>query len=719
MSRAATDRREFLKTSVAAGAGLVIGFYLPAGPLDALAAAAAGATFVPNAFLRIGSDESVTIIVSKSEMGQGVYTSLPMILADELEADWTKVGFEPAPVAPVYNHTAFGIQMTGGSTSVISSWAQLHHAGAMARTMLIAAAADTWKVSPADCRAENGWVVHPGSKRRLSYGRLAEKASRMAAPAEVKLKDTKDFRLIGKPTRRLDTPEKTNGKGIFGIDVRLPGMLTAVVARSPVFGGKLKSFNADKAKAVPGVRYVVEIGTGVAVVADGFWPAKQGRDALEFSWDEGPMARFSSESQREQYARLADQPGTLARKQGDAAAALAAAATKLEAVYEVPYLAHAMMEPLNCVADVRADHCEVWTGTQFQTLDRNAAAEVAGLKPEQVSLHTTLLGGGFGRRAVPGNHFVREAVETSRKVGAPVKVIWTREDDMAGGYYRPAYYHKLAGGLDAQGNPLAWAHTIVGQSIMAGTPFAAMIKNGVDETSVEGAADMTYAIPAISVELHSPKIGVPVLWWRSVGHSHNAFVVESFVDELAHAAGKDPFQVRRALLDKDPRRKAVLETVAEKAGWGKPLPAGKGRGIAVHHSFGSYVAQVAEVAVAKDGSLRVERVVCAIDCGQIVNPDTIRAQMEGAIIFALSAVLYGAITLRNGRVQQGNFDDYAVVRCHEAPAIEVHIVPGGPQGGVGEPGVPPLAPAVANAIFAATGKRLRRLPIRPEDLRQG
>ncbi len=430
------------------------------------------------------------------------------------------------------------------------------------------------------------------------------------------------------------------------------------------------------------------------------------------------MANFDSESLRKQYIELADQPGLAARKQGDAAAALKSAAIKLDAVYEVPYLAHAPMEPLNCVADVRADHCSVWTGTQFQSPDRDAAAQVAGLKPEQVEIHTTFLGGGFGRRAVPGSHFVREAVQISKKANAPVKVIWTREDDMAGGYYRPAYYHKVSGGLDANGKPVAWAQTMVGQSIMSGTPFSMMVKDGVDPTVVEGAADMIYDIPAISVEVHSPKIDVPVLWFRSVGHSHNAFVVECFIDELAHAAKKDPYEFRRALLTSDPRRIAVLEEVAKRSNWGSPMPAGKGRGIASHHSFGTYVAHVAEVAVAKDGAIKVERVVCAIDCGQIINPDTIKAQLEGATSFALSAALYGAITFKNGRVQQGNFDDYPLVRLNEAPAIEVYIVEGkGPQGGVGEPGVPTVAPALFNAVFAATGKRVRRLPVRTEDLK--
>ena len=541
----------------------------------------------------------------------------------------------------------------------------------------------------------------------------------MTPPQNVALKNPKDFKLIGKPTKRLDTPEKVNGKAIFGLDVNLPGMLTALVERPPVFGGKVKSFNADKAKATPGVRHVVEIDRGVAVVADGFWPAKLGREALEIVWDEGPLAELDSRTQREQYAELAKQPGAVARKEGNAATAIDQAAKKLEAVYELPYLAHATMEPLNCVADVRADSCEVWTSTQFQTGDRAAAAQVAGLKPEQVKVHTMFLGGGFGRRAVVDSHFVREAAQVSKSVKAPVKVVWTREDDTRGGYYRPAAYHSISGGLDAAGNIVAWQQRIVCQSFMAGTPFESfVIKDGVDETAVEGARDIRYNIPNLFVDWQKAPGGIPTLWWRSVGHSHNAFVVESFLDELIHAAGKDPYEVRRALLMNRSRHRAVLDLAAEKAGWRKRLPEGRGRGLAVHESFGSFVAQVAEVSVSKEGKVRVHRVVCAIDCGPVVNPDTIRAQMEGGVVFGLTAVLYGEISFEKGRVKQRNFHDYQMLRMNEMPVVEVHLVPSTEKmGGVGETGVPPIAPAVANAVFALTGKRLRRLPIRAEDLR--
>src|SRR5881296_2113722 len=702
-------RRNFLKLTVAASGGLLIGFYLPGMQPEAQAA-----TFAPNAFVRIGTDDSVTVIVNHSEMGQGVFTALPMILADELDADWAKVRFEPAPVDPVYNHPVFKMQMTGGSTSTWSSFDQFRQAGAAARAMLITAAAQKWNVDAASCRTENGMVIHSASNRRLSYGQLAESAAKVTPPQQVTLKDPKDFKLIGKPLKRLDTPEKTNGKGIFGIDVKVPGMLTAVVARSPVFGGKLKSVNADKAKAVKGVRKVVEVPSGVAVIADGFWAAKRGRDALQIEWDEGPMADFNTKSQREQYAELAKQPGLSARKEGDASGVMASAAKKIEAVYEVPYLSHAMMEPLNCAVDLRADGCEIWTGTQFQTVDRMAAARIAGLKPEQVQIHTTLLGGGFGRRANPTSDFVSEAVYVAKAANAPVKTVWTREDDVHGGYYRPAYLHRARIGLGADGLPVAWRHTVVGQSILVGTPFEPfLVKNGIDATSVEGASDAPYLkdIPNHRVDLHSPKTGIPVLWWRSVGHSHTAFVMESLIDELAQAAGKDPVEYRRALLKNHPRHLGVLNLAVEKAGWGRRPSKGRARGVAVHESFGSFAAQVAEVSV-EDGRIRVHRVVCAIDCGIAVNPETIAAQMESGIAFGLSAALHSALHIKDGRVQESNYHDYRVLRMNEMPVVEVYIVPSTEKpGGVGEVGVPPIAPAVANAVAVLTGQRLRELPL--------
>lgn len=717
MSTSSTmSRRQFMKTSALAGGGLLLAFHLPFGihaatPADETA-------FAPNAFLRIGTDESVTVIVNKSEMGQGVYTSLPMLVAEELCCDWKKVQFQASPVAPEYNHTQFGpIMVTGGSTSVRSEWARLSLAGAAAREMLVAAAAEQWKVAPAACRAENGFVHGPGG-RQLSFGNLAARAAKLPVPAKPKLKSGKKV-LLGKPLHRLDSPAKINGTAVFGIDVHPPGTLTAVIARPPVFGGRIKSFDPARAKTVSGVHSVVAVDAGVAVVADGFWPALKGRELLETVWEEGEGAAVSTPAMREEYARLSTTPGLVARREGDAPAALAKSGTRFEVEYEVPYLAHAPMEPLNCFVDLKPDSCLIRTGSQFQTVDRNAAARVAGLKPEQVTLETAFLGGGFGRRACPGSDFVVEATQVAKAIGQPVKVIRTREDDMRSGYYRPMWYDRIAACLDEKGMPLAWHHRIVGQSIAAGTTFeSGMVKNGIDDTSVEGAADTPYAIPNLQVELHSPKNAVPVLWWRSVGHSHTAFVMESFLDELAHKTGKDPYLYRRALLAKHPRTRKVLETAAKKAGWGKALPKGRGRGIAVHESFGSFIAQVAEVSLDNKGAITVHRVVCAVDCGRIVNPDTIRAQMESGITFGLSAALHGAITFRNGRVEQGNFNDYPLIRLEDMPKVEVHIINSSePPGGVGEPGVPPVAPAVANALFAATGTRVRSLPMTPETIK--
>ncbi len=710
------SRRQFIKTSALAGGGLLLACHLPLGNRFALAAG--DADFAPNAFLRIGTDESVTVIVNKAEMGQGVYTSLPMLVAEELCCDWKKVTYRPSPVAPEYNHAAFGaIMVTGGSSSVNSEWERLSLAGAAAREMLVAAAAQQWKVDPAACRAENGIVYGPGTKQ-LSFGKLAARAAKLPVPKEPKLK-TGAKNLLGKPLHRLDSPAKISGKAIFGIDVSVSGMLTAVIARPPVFGGKVRSFDAARALAVPGVKKVVAVDAGVAVAADGFWPALKGRELLQIVWEEGDGANVSTSAMRVEYSRMAATSGLVARKEGDAPTVLARAEKRFEVEYEVPYLAHAPMEPLNCFVDLRADSCLIRTGSQSQTADRNAAARVAGLKPEQITFETTFLGGGFGRRACTGSDFVVEAVQVAREVGQPVKVIRTREDDMRAGYYRPLWYDRVAACLDEKGLPLAWHHRIVGQSIVAGTPFeSGMVKDGIDDTSVEGAANTPYAIPNLQVELHSPKNAVPVLWWRSVGHSHTAFVMESFLDELAHAAGQDPYQYRRQLLSKHPRTLKVLETAASKAGWDKPLPKGQGRGIAVHESFGSFVAQVAEVSLDARGAVRVHRVVCAIDCGRIVNPDTIKAQMESGITFGLSAALYGAITLKNGRVEQGNFHDYPLVSLEAMPEVEVYIIESSePPGGVGEPGVPPIAPAVANALFSVTGARVRSLPMTPEKIK--
>jgi isoquinoline 1-oxidoreductase beta subunit len=711
--RPGISRRAFLKAGAVIGGGLIVGFHLPVRESPAETISDPAGSVEPDAFIHISSDDSITLLVNKSEMGQGVYTSLPMLIAEELECDWKKIRVESAPVAPVYNHTVFGMQMTGGSTSVWSEYDRMRKVGAAAREMLIAAAARIWKVDRGSCRAQKGAVVH-SSGRKLTYGRLADEAAKMQVPKEIKLKGPAEFKIIGRPTKRLDTPQKVNGTAVFGIDVKLPGMLTAVISRPPVFGGKVKSFDVLKAKAVKGVKDVVEIDSGIAVVAEGFWAAKLGRDALEVIWDDGPNAGISTAAMREQYAGLAKTPEAIARKDGNPEGALRKAEKRISAEYEVPYLAHACMEPMNCCVDIGDGGCEIWTGTQFQTVDRDAAARVAGLKPDQVRIHTTFLGGGFGRRANPQSDFVVEAVGLAKKLMKPVKVQWTREDDMKGGYYRPMLYDRLSAGLDADGKPITWMHTIVGQSIISGSPFEkAMIgKDGIDPTSVEGAKELPYEIPNILVDLHTTKIGVPVQWWRSVGHSHTGFVVESFIDELAHAAGNDPYEFRRKLLRKQPRHRGVLELAAKKAGWGKQLPKGRARGIAVHDSFESYVAQVAEVSIERTNTVRIHRVVCAVDCGRVVNPSTIEAQMQSAIVFGLSAVLHGAITLKDGRVKQGNFNDYEVVRLKEMPKVEVYIVKSEEKpGGIGEPGVPPIAPAVCNAVFALTGKRMRSLPI--------
>jgi isoquinoline 1-oxidoreductase beta subunit len=706
------SRREFLRTGALVTGGLVIAFAAPGGRRLVFAEPARGrAPFVPNAFLRVGSDDTVTVLLAHSEMGQGIWTALPMLIAEELDADWSRIRVEHAPAAPVYAHTAFGFQMTGGSSSTWSEFDRYRQAGALARALLVQAAAQRFGVSPADCRTENGTVI-AGSKR-ARYGELVEAAAALPAPKKVPLKDPKDWKLIGKPTRRLDTPEKITGRATFGMDVRFDGLLTAVVARGPVFGAKVKSFDAVKAKAVPGVRAVLEVPSGVAVLADHFWAAKLGRDALTVEWDMGPGASLDSTALREQFHGLAGTRGTPAGHAGDTGAALGKAAKTVEAEYYVPYLAHAMMEPPNCTVKLGANKCEIWAGTQFQTQDQQFAAKITGLKPEQVEVHTTFLGGGFGRRANPTSDFVTEAVHVAKASGKPVKVVWTREDDIHGGYYRPSYVHRARIGLGADGMPVAWEHTIAGQSILAGTPFESMVKNGVDESSVEGVADSAYLkeIPNHRIELHSPKTPITVLWWRSVGHTHNAFVMESLIDEAAHAAGADPVAYRRKLLAKHSRHLGVLNLAAEKAGWGTPLPAGRARGVAVHESFGSFVSQVAEVS-ADRGRIRVHRVTCAIDCGIAVNPLTIAAQMESGIAFGLGAVLHSALHLKEGRVQESNFHNYQVLRLDEMPAVEVHIVPSKEKsGGVGEPGVPPIAAAVANAVFTLTGQRLRELPL--------
>lgn len=710
-------RRAFLKSGTAAATGLVIAFFLPVALRKALAeeaaAPAAKPPVSPNAFIHIAPDNTVTVLLKHSEMGQGIWTSMPMVVAEELGCDWSAIRVEHAPAAPEYAHTAFGMQMTGGSTSTWESFDQLRTAGAMAREMLVAAAAKRLGVAPAACHVEDGHVV--SGRHKLGYGEVAAAAAKLPAPKAVTLKDAKDWRVIGRPTRRLDSFAKTTGRAEFGLDVKRPNMAIAVVARAPSFGARLKTFDATKAKALPGVIDVVRVPSGVAVLGTHFWAAKSGRDALVLDWDESAGAEVSTPALREAYRKLAATPGAPAKVAGDVDATLKATPNAIEAEYEVPFLAHAPMEPENCTVEIGKDGCDIWAGTQFQTMDQALSAKILGLKPEQVRIHTTFLGGGFGRRANPTSDFVTEAVEVAKAARRTVKVVWTREDDIHGGYYRPMWLSRFRAALGEQGKPVAWSHTIVGQSIIAGTPFApAMIKDGIDATSVEGAADSPYlvSIPSHRVDLHSPTSPVSVLWWRSVGHSHTAFAVESFLDELAHAAKQDPLEYRRALLPADSRERRALDLAAEKFGWGKPLAKGRAAGIAVHQSFGTYVAQIAEVSV-DDNQVRVHRVVCAVDCGPVVNPMTVEAQMQSGIVYGLSAALHGELTLKGGKVEQSNFHDYVALRLPETPQMDVHIVPSTDKmGGCGEPGTPPIAPAVGNALFALTGKRLRSLPFR-------
>ncbi|GMR22443.1 MAG: xanthine dehydrogenase family protein molybdopterin-binding subunit [Acidobacteriota bacterium] len=707
-------RRRFLKSSGTAASGLVLGFYVPTrGPQGRYVHAAE--PFAPNAFIRISTDDVITIIVNQSEMGQGVYTSLPMLIAEELDADWKSIQIEPAPVAPEYAHFLWRMQLTGGSSSIISSWQPFRTAGATARALLVEAAAQEWGVDKSTLRTEAGHVI--GGSKRASYGELAAKAATLPVPEpvpeNVPLKNPKDFKLIGTNVKRIEGPSKVNGEAEFSMDVKRDGMLIAVVAHPPVCGGSVKKFDAAKAEAVPGVVKVKQIGSGIAVIAKDFWTARTARDQLEIEWDDGANAHLSTAALRTEYRALAQTEGTFAEDEGNAETAFREASKTLEAVYEVPYLAHAPMEPLNAVAHVREDGCDIWAGTQGQSIDQTIASHITGLKPEQIRVHTTLLGGGFGRRANVTSDFVADAVQVANGEGVPVKTIWTREDDIQCGYFRPMFVHKLEAGLDADGMPSAWHQRLVGQSIMEGTPFEDLtIKDGVDAASVEGATHMPYAIPNRRIEVHNAKRNLTVLWWRSVGHTHTGFVNESFLDEVAHAGGKDPYELRRELLKDQPRHRHVLELAAEKAGWGTPLPEGRARGIAMRKSFETFVAEVAEVSV-EGGKVRVHKVVAAIDCGIAINPWNVVAQVESAIVFGLTAALHGELTLENGRVQQSNFHDYPVLRMDEMPEIEVHVVASDePPTGVGEPGVPPIAPAVANALFTLTGKRVRSLPIR-------
>ncbi|WP_137171542.1 molybdopterin cofactor-binding domain-containing protein [Massilia sp. HP4] len=703
-------RRAFLVAAAAAGGGLLLGVSIASGPA---AAAAAAQPFEPNAFVLLGPDGIVTITMPYIEMGQGTYTSIPMLVAEELEVGLDQVRVRHAGADDkLYGNPMLGLQITGGSSSMRAAWLPLRQAGATARTMLVQAAAQEWKASPLECRARKGEVVHLPSGRRLKYGALAARAAALPAPPEVSLKQPRDFILVGQPGKRLDTPSKVNGSAKYGIDAIVPGMKFAALAQSPAFGGSLKSVDERKALAVKGVRQVVKLDDCVAVIADHTGAARKGLAALEIVWDDGPNAGVSSATLASALAKASDGAAARVRQEGEPGQA---GGKQISAVYEQPYLIHAAMEPLNCTVHVKDGSCELWLGTQVMTLSRAAEAKAAGVAPEQVTVHNHYLGGGFGRRLE--TDMVTRAVQIARHVKGPVKVTWSREEDTRHDIYRGGFYDKIAARVDAEGMPQAWTHRITGPSTVKRF-FPAGYVNGFDEEVVEGAMHPPYAFPSMLVEYVNHEPPVPTGFWRGVGPAHNIFVVESFIDELAAAAGKDPVAYRSALLKDNPRALAVLRLAADKAGWGKPLPKGQGRGVSLQHVFGTYMALVTDVAVGQDGEVAIRRVVVAVDTGVAINPDTIRAQLESGINFGISAALWGKTTVEGGRVQQSNFHDVRVLRINEAPAIETHIVTSSEApGGIGEPGTSALFPSLANAVFAATGKRLRTLPIDPEQLR--
>ncbi|MHC2438843.1 xanthine dehydrogenase family protein molybdopterin-binding subunit [Bradyrhizobium sp. USDA 4451] len=718
LSERAADlsRRNFLRAGAIAGGGLLLSVSLPFAGRESEATAADG--FAPNAFIRIGGDGKVVLTMPYVEMGQGTYTSIPMLIAEELEIGLTQVQLEHAPPSDkLYANPLLGVQATGNSNAMRGAWQPMRKAGATAKAMLVAAAAKRWNVEPASCRAENGEVHHAASGRKLSYGELAADAAQMPVPENVTLKRPAEFRLIGTPAKRLDTPSKINGTAVYGIDARPPGVKIATLAQSPVFGGRVKRVDDAAAKAVNGVRQIVKLDDAVAVVADHMGAAKKGLAALTVEWDEGPHARLATADIARELEAATTKPGAVAQNIGDADKAMAAAATKVEATYQLPFLAHATMEPMNCTVHVRADGCEIWVGNQALSRVQAVAAKMLDLPPEKVVVHNHLLGGGFGRRLeVDG---VIRAVQVAKQVDAPVKLVWTREEDIQHDMYRPYWCDRISVGLDASGKPVAWNNRFAGSSVLARWAPPAF-RNGLDPDTTEGAIDLVYDIPHFHVEyVRVEPPGIPTAFWRSVGPSHNVFVTESVIDEMAAAAKQDPVDYRKALLGKSPRARAALELAAAKAGWGGALPAGRGRGVSLQFVFGSYLAQVAEVEVAKDGSVRVHRVVCAMDCGTVVNPDTVQAQLQSGINFGVTAALYGEITLKDGRVEQSNFDSYQMLRIDQAPAIEVHIVPSTePPGGMGETGTSGIVPAISNAIFAATGKRLRKMPVDPAVLKQ-
>ncbi|RQR62584.1 xanthine dehydrogenase family protein molybdopterin-binding subunit [Burkholderia sp. Bp9125] len=720
---AGVSRRSFLKFGMslgaAAGGGLLLGFSMPAAGGDARRSVIGGdadetpraGVFAPNAFVQIDRNGQVTLVMPKVEMGQGVYTSLPMLIAEELEVPLSNVTLDHAPPnEKLFADPLLGGQLTGGSTSVRYAWEPMRRAGATARALLVGAAAKQWNVDPATCRAENGEVLHPPSGRRASYGQLADAAAKLPVPKDVALKKPADFKLVGKPVKRLDSPEKVDGTAQFGLDVRLPGMLYAVIVNSPVFGGTVASVDDTAAKQIGGVRQVVRVDDAVAVVGDHTWAAKRGASALVVKWNEGAGAKVSTRDIAADHARAADSgKGAVARKDGDVDKAFANAKTRVDAVYEQPLLAHATMEPVNCTVHVRPDGCEIWLGTQVPTRALDAVQRTTGFPREKIVVNNHLLGGGFGRRLEVD--MVAQAVKVAKQVNAPVKVIWTREEDIQHDMYRPYYYDRISAGLDANGKPVAWRHRIVGSSILARFAPPA-VKDGVDPDAVEVSAELPYDLPNQLVDyVRQEPRHVPTAFWRGVGPTRGTFVVESFIDELAAQTRTDPVQYRRALLGKSPRARNVLDVAAKAAGWGAPLPKGQGRGVSVMHAFGSFFSIVVDVAV-DGGDVQVKRVVCAVDCGMVVNPDTIDAQVQGGIIFGITGALYGEITIENGRVMQSNFTDYRMLRIDETPPIDVHIVKSAEApGGIGEPGTAATAAALSNAIFAATGTRLRRLPV--------
>ena len=706
----AISRRNFLKSGAVISGGLLVAFTIPlAGKMVRAAGSPPADPLIPNAFLHISPDNTVTVVLSHVEMGQGIWTTLPMLLADELDVDITKVQVVHGGVDAALNHTMYGIQVTGGSTSTWSEFDRYRNVGAAARMMLKQVAAKRAGISVENCKTENGYVI--AGSQKFSYGELSTDAAKLHVPSDVPLKASSQWKYIGKGAKRLDAPEKTNGTAKFGMDVQFPGLLTAVVARPPVFGGKLKSFDASNALKVPGVHEVVEIPTGIAIVADHYWSAIRGRKALEIIWDEGPGVQLDTKNQLQRYRKLIQSDGLTAQKKGDSRSVITKSTNVFTAEFVFPYLAHAPMEPLNATVKLDDNNCEIWAGTQLPGFDQMAAAQILGLKPEQVKINTPFLGGGFGRRATP--EFVSEAAQIVKaSKNKFIKMVRSREDDLKAGHFRPFYIHKVQVALDKKGFPIAWHHNIVGQSVLSDTVFAGTVKDGIDDTSVEGVKGSPYlgSIADHFVGLITTKEVVPVLTYRSVGHSHTAFVMESTIDQLAHNAKIDPVKYRQRFFKEHKRHLGVLNLVAEKAKWESLQPRGRYKGISVHEAFGSYVAMIVEISI-QNGKVRVHKVDCAVDCGLAVNPDGVRAQVESAVLFGITMAQYSELTFKNGKLQQNNFYDYRIARMNESPEIKVYIMDSNDKmGGMGEASVPPVAPAIGNAIFAATGKRIYNLP---------